>query len=148
MNTHYRDDYATCEKTNAELRVYSPALPADAMTGLLHLEPTSTQPRRERETRGDQVVRGRDHGWFLNSEGHVDSRDVRRHVDWLLDRIVPVAEQLRELLRMDPHAKAAVCCLWVSASGHGGPVLSGPQLTRLAELGLDIWFDVYFSNDE
>ena len=35
-------------------------------------------------------------------------------------------------------------CYWVSATGHGGPMLWAEQLGRLAEYGLELWFDVYF----
>jgi hypothetical protein len=37
--------------------------------------------------------------------------------------------------------KIDICCLWFSESGHGGPTLSPQQLSKLGELGIDLWFD-------
>jgi hypothetical protein len=86
------------------------------------------------------------HGWFLSSDGEVESRDVRLHLDWLLSRIAPQAEAIlalqREGCRMD------VSCYWVSASGHGGPSVRPAQMGELARLGLELWFDVYLGGGE
>ena len=55
------------------------------------LTPSQTQL----ETRSGRRL----HVWFLGTRGNVDSRDSRRHIDWLLDRIEPSSEAFRDLLR-------------------------------------------------
>ena len=76
----------------------------------------------------------------------VESRDVRRHLDWLLSRIDPRADAIHSLrsdgCRMD------VSCFWVSASGHGGPSVLPAQMGPLARLGLELWFDIYLGDSQ
>jgi hypothetical protein len=35
----------------------------------------------------------------------------------------------------------------MSASGHGGPMLSPETMGRLSDLGVGIWFDIYFHGE-
>jgi hypothetical protein len=86
-------------------------------------------------------------GWFLSSEDKVASKDVRRHLDWLLDLIWPARLPLADL-QQTSGVKIDVNCVWWSASGHGGPTLWPEQMGRLAELGLECGFDVYFFGEE
>ena len=81
-------------------------------------------------------------GWFLESDGHVQSRDARRHLDWLLSQLVGKSHVFTQL--MAEGNTVDVCCKWDSV-GQGGPLLSSPQLEGLAQLGLELWFDVYFA---
>jgi hypothetical protein len=131
--TDYDDEYSTCRATYATLRLYLVDLTPDAVTERLGLRPTESQT----QTRSAKHL----HAWFLCSAGQVDSREVRRHIDWILDQITPVVSPFRDLIARG--VKADVACCWVSASGHGGPTLSPIQMRRLAELGLECWFDVY-----
>lgn len=34
---------------------------------------------------------------------------------------------------------------WDSEAGHGGPTLPPALLQRLGNLGIELWFDIYFS---
>jgi hypothetical protein len=112
------------------------------VTRLLGVEPTGTQKRGQPLQKG--VIRTG--GWFLTTEGAVASRDVCRHLDWLLDRLVGRGEALRQL--QEQGCRLDLSCSWVSASGHGGPTLYAATLTHLAELGIEVGFDVYFDGRE
>ena len=125
----YVDDYAACEFTCAKLVVVAVGQPSSVVSERLGLEPTA-------------VSGGGAHLAF-SSERVVASRDVRRHLDWLLDRIEPVAPALRDLQR-DPDVRTSVRCVWWSKGAHGGPTLWPEQLVRLAALGLELGFDVCF----
>jgi hypothetical protein len=131
---NYDDDYPTCERTFATIRVLG--VPPSEVSRILKLEPTSSQSASNDPPR-------RQHGWFLSSKESVNSRDVRRHLDWCLDRLVSGREALYELRQAG--ASVDISCYWLSAGGHGGPILSASQALRLAELNLDCGFDVYFT---
>ena len=144
----YDDEYATCARTYATLCVYPPAEvdPAE-VTARLGLEPTSSQRRGELRPPPSRRAPPRAwscSAWFLTSDGAIESRDGRCHVDWLLDRVGHRALTLAELRTVG--CETLLSCYWVSASGHGGPMLSPEQLGRLAECGLEVWFDVYFTS--
>lgn len=142
-NTVYSDDYATCEQTYATVRIYD--VDSDHVTNLLGIIPSSSQPGGRISVRGGESAK-RPKGWFLSTEGAIESRDVRRHLDWLLDKLMPQRDALAELRRRG--ATVDICCYWLSASGHGGPTISPAQSAKLAALGIDCWFDVYFTEDD
>jgi hypothetical protein len=128
----YVDDYGTCERTFATLRIYPPGqVELELVSTLLGLAPSSKNEAKP-------GVRG----WFLSTEGEVSSQDVRRHIDWILERVQPCASGLRQLQEMG--AATDVFCYWLSRFGHGGPALSPQQTGLLAKLRLDRGFDVYF----
>jgi len=128
----YIDDYGTCERTFATLRIYPPAqVELELVSALLGSVPTSKNEKKP-------GLRG----WFLSTEGEVSSRGVRRHIDWILERVQPYASGLQRLQEMG--SATDVFCYWLSRSGHGGPTLSPQQTAVLSQLQLDCVFDVYF----
>ena len=137
------DEYPTCARTYATLRIYPEQLDPAEVTARLGIRPSSWQRRCEVCNAGSkQAIPAKIHGWFLTTEGVVASHDVRLHLDWLLARLGPKADALRALradgCRMD------VSCYRLSRSGHGGPTVTPAQMGRLALFGLELWFDVYF----
>lgn len=139
---NYDDAYPTCSETHVTLRVFPGELGTPTVTSALGLEPTSTQLARQRvENPPGPASAALPAGWFLSSEGIVASKDARRHLDWLLDQLVPRAGSLLQLRSRG--ASMDVSCFWASAHGHGGPTVSSSQSSKLAALGLDLWFDVY-----
>ena len=139
--------YETCDYTYAELRIYPDSQSADEITGILGISPTQSQDKGSLLVKNERTRKIPRTGWFLSSEGRVDSRDVRDHLNWLIDTLVPVADELR-LLQAQDGMKMTISCTWWSATGHGGPVLWPEQMKALAELNLECSFDVYFSDSE
>ena len=139
-------DYPTCARTFATLRIYPESIDPDEVTARLALEPSRIQRKGDPLTRSKQPILAKMHGWFLTTEGAIDSQDVRKHLDWLLERLTPRAEALRSLqvggCSMD------ISCYWSSFSGHGGPSIRAAQMRELGRLGLEVWFDVYFAGDQ
>ena len=138
--TAYDDAYATCESTFAWLRVMSEDLQSDSVTSLLGIAPTHTQLRGEQRSPAST----RQHkysGWFLESESHVESRDARRHLDWLLAQLQGKAGAIATLKRQGNLVD--VCVRW-NSYGHGGPTLNAQHMAQLGELGIELWFDIYF----
>jgi hypothetical protein len=108
------------------------------------MEPTESQ------NKGDEIptVRGairvaKVTFWSLSSERYVSSKDVRAHLDWLLDRLTNSHHGLREL-QEHHEVGMSVNCVWWSRGGHGGPTLWPEQMRQLAELNLECSFEVQF----
>ncbi|ABW28502.1 DUF4279 domain-containing protein [Acaryochloris marina] len=139
----YNDDYAICEKTYATLRLYPGTKDPHAVTKLLGIQPTFTQRLGDPLSSRRQA---RINGWFLKTEHLIDSLDSRRHIDWLLDQVEPITDRFFALRQAG--CKADISCFWQSLSGHGGPTISPQQSRRLAELNLELWFDVYLGGSE
>ena len=140
--------YATCENTYAKLLIYPGSLGVSVVSDTLKIECTSAYEK------GKKIVNliGRTRVikkslWVLSSEGHVASRDLRHHLNWLIDKLEINRFGLAKLQRSDG-LKMAVSCIWWSALGHSGPVLWPEQMKALADLNLECSFDVYFFGDD
>jgi hypothetical protein len=142
------DDYGTCARTCATLLIYPVRTDPETITRRLGIEPTQWQckggPMASSLRRPPRIAEI--DLWSLSTKGRVESRDSRRHVDWLLDRIDEKAGELRSL--QEEGARIAVSCFWLSLSGHGGPTISPAQMRRLGALNIELWFDVCFVGDD
>jgi hypothetical protein len=85
-------------------------------------------------------------GWFLSTKGKLRSKDSRRHLDWLLDKIEPASENILALQKQG--MVMDITCFWGSASGDGGPTISPEQMARLVKMNLEVWWDVYFEGED
>ena len=126
MNNTYDDNYSTCANTYATLRIYGQS---SDVAEKLNLAPTRTSKEEDLN------------GYFYSTKNIVESKDVRRHVDYLIEKFNAKVEILNEI--QSEGSKIDIMCYWLSESGHGGPTLSPKQLTELAKLNIEIWFDVY-----
>lgn len=143
----YDDEYPTCAVTYATLWIYPGEMDPSSVTERLGIEPTGWQRRGEATQEAGRRPRVAPiNGWFLRSRGHVESRDSRRHVDWLLERLEPKADAIRSL--QEAGCEMDLACYWVTRSGHGGPTIPPAQMRRLAQLNLMLWFDFYGPFDE
>lgn len=138
----YDDDYPTCVETFATLRFYHTDSSPDAVTEALDVPPSKFQVNGMNIFNGMEVRRPIS-GWFLCSKGEVESKDVRRHVDWIIDQIRGSESRIESLHNQG--WRSDINCYWLSI-GHGGPMLDPPQMADLAKLNLTCGFDVY-SND-
>ncbi len=145
----YNDEYQSCERTCAKLRIYGGELTPHEITEILGIMPTSCITRGESSVPNSlgRSVTHRLNGWFLSSEEHVKSLDLRRHLDWLINSISPHSNQLK-ILQDYPGVAVDVTCIWWSKSGHGGPTLWPLQMQPLAELNLECRFEISFYGDE
>ena len=138
----YDDGYPTCAKTYSTLLIYPGEIDPAVITDRLGIEPSSWQRRGEVAERADRPPRvATIHSWFLTSKDQVDSRDSRRHIDWLLARVASKAEAIRSLQELG--CRLTISCYWLSRSGHGGPIIPASQMRKLGELNLELWLDVY-----
>lgn len=122
----YDDEYPTCEKTSASFRVILHGIDSAQVTRMLNLSPDFEGPKV----------------WYITTEKCVNSKDVRRHIDWLLSCLEGKKTAIRRLRRTG--ADMDVFCYWVSKSGQGGPILGPETMRRLANFELEIGFEIHF----
>lgn len=139
--TPYDDQYPTCNETHAWLRIMHEDLDPDEISCVLGLTPTKVQ-RRGEPVPSKPERRYSKSGWFLKSDGLIQSKDSRRHLDWILNQI---GSKKREMATLHERGYLIDACVyWDSMHGHGGPTISPSQMSVLAALEVEIWFDVYF----
>jgi hypothetical protein len=142
--TPYNDRYPTCERTYAALLIYPEVIKPAEISERLGVAPTRQSVKGVDEATPSGKVRPAPKSlWMLSSEGQVDSLDVRRHLDWLIERLMPARQKLLEL-QLVPGTRMGVNCIWWSAHATGGPTVWPEQMSALAELGLELSFDVSF----
>ena len=79
--------------------------------------------------------------WSISSK-RLTTTSNQRHLSFLLDKLEPSADALRDVMARQG-LEADFFCYWESASGDGGPVLSPGVLRRIAELGASLGYDFY-----
>lgn len=124
------------------MRIYPKTVHPDVITELLGIKPSSTSVAGKKNILGEPIL----NGWFLCTRGKIKSKDSRRHIDWILDKIEPVIEEVRALQKEG--ATIDIMCFWGSAAGNGGPTISPGQMRRLVKLDLEVWWDVYFEGKD
>src|SRR5690606_10870547 len=132
----------SCLETYSTLRIFSKTMPPDEIGRILGIQATRTRAiasgskyRHEREN----------HYWGWSSDSSVQSVDGIEHVRAVISLLQGKAQQLAQLRTAG--CDIDVCCYWVS-SGQGGPFLDNLALTDLSRLGLEIWWDIYFGEEE
>jgi len=137
--------YPTCERTHAVLRIHCGQLSPIRVTEILGLEPTESVKKgvAGKPNKLGLSPIGKVNLWMLDSEGHVDSLDLRDHIDWLLDRIESSSSNLLALRAQG--VVMDVWTIWWSKNGDGGPTIWPSQMRRLAllDLELSIGFSFY-----
>lgn len=136
----YDDNYESCDNTFLTLRVYCDKNNPDEISSLLGIKPTSFQIKGQEigMTKKREI---KINGWFLTTEDLIKSKDCRRHLDYMTSQLIPIKTKLKKLI--NDGAKIDISCFWSSKNGQGGPTLSQKQFLELAELEIDLWFDIY-----
>ena len=128
------DSYGTCELTYADLVIGH--VDPDVITNELGLAPTRSQVKGHPKKSPRGEVMSKITVWVFSSEGQVQSKDLRRHLDWLLEKLIPFSDRLHKLQQF-PGATMAIWCYWESAHGDGGPALWPEQMETMARLNLE-----------
>ena len=138
-------NYPTCEETVVEL-VISTEGTFDEITEILKIRPSEAQNKGQVLTNsiGHPRVAKRTL-WILSSDGEVQSKDVRHHLNWLLDKIEGAASGIKKL-QETPDVIMYVKCVWFAA-GMGGPTLWPEQMEKLAKHNLECTFSFYGPDD-
>lgn len=150
LGNEYSDSYGTCNETYASLIISRGADPPQVVTEQLCLQPTTMRELGQagRWRNGEWLGQAselisRFHIWKLETKGIVESRDSLRHIDYLLEILDGKEDVLVSLAR--DGWKIEICVFWDSKWGHGGPIITPITMSRLAQLGIALWYDVYFT---
>jgi Domain of unknown function (DUF4279) len=143
------DAYQTCERTCTVLRVYPATMHPSVVSETLGIKPTRQVVVGESSPINSLGLSriGKINAWFLSSEDIVESKDMRRHLDWLIAKLQPSSNGLREL-QAKPSIRMSVNCIWWSRFGDGGPALWPEQMRALADLNLECSFAFSDYSDE
>jgi hypothetical protein len=147
MRTHtdYDDTYPTCHYTHAWLRIMSEDMDPGEISKILNIEPSYVQHAGEPRSPESKKLH-KTSGWWISTENQLTSLDARHHLDWLLEHVAGKQKQFA-LLQQRQYLIDA-CVRWDSKSGHGGPTLSPKQMSGFGDLGIEVWFDIYFAGDD
>jgi len=143
---NFCDDYPTCKETSAVLRIFSDEIDPREITRLLRVEPSSIQIKGERKYPNKAEYINKENGWFLDSEDLVESRDLRRHLEWLLNKTNNCHDKLKEL--SSKGAEITIFCPWQSASGQGGPTMDPQQMKVLGDLNIELLFEFWVCDED
>ncbi|UZJ43823.1 DUF4279 domain-containing protein [Marinimicrobium sp. C6131] len=141
----YDDEYPTCAKTDALLRIFSDDKSPSEISGFLGIEPTSSQEKGGLRNPNNPKSKSKVNCWYFGSKADVQSNDSRRHLDWVIERIYPKKKEFIELKQAG--ADISICCIWESSSNHGGPTIDPTQMGPLSELGIPVWWEFWYNYD-
>jgi hypothetical protein len=133
---------------NIALRIYSGDMTPNLVSAALAIDATSAVSVKPiAEPLGcDRFRLGKLNGWFLSSEGRVESRDPRQHLDWFFDRIESIRAKLIPLLQA-PDVRAEVSTIvWSKNGSH--LLLTHGDVSKLAALGIPVWFSYAAYGDD
>jgi len=141
----YDDNYAGCVRTYATLRIYPGDIHPQDVTAKLRVAPSKFWVRDESiavdATQKPKPGAKTMHGWFLTTHGKLASKDTRRHVDVLLEPLLPVSNEITLLQAQG--ANIDIICFWHAAAAQGGPALAPRQLRLLADLNIPIAWNIF-----
>jgi len=132
----------------ATLRFTGDRLEPDRITAILGVEPTKAYRKGEAYLAGPRAgyVTGRTGVWVLATDNVVDSADLDRHLEHLVDLIFRGPDrkqrlkQLHEVMSRDG-LKADVSCFWRGGPGTQPPALSKDAIRKLPQLPAEIETD-------
>lgn len=131
----FRDDYPTCEETFVTLVVASRKMHWGLISASLGMEPTRLNETAKALNPSVPYL------WMFCTQGLVESKDARRHLWYLFSKLEEIEGSLQDL--RDHGCRTEISCFWVSASGHGGPLIDSKTASQLAAYGLDLSFDFF-----
>ena len=132
----------SCIETYATLRIFSADLHPDEIGEILGIEPTKTIPR---DPASKYRPRRECNFWSWETRDRVQSTDNAEHLAAIIKQLEGHSAALQKL--RDMGCQTDISNYWVS-NGQGGPSLDVEMMGVLHELGLSIWWDMYFGSEE
>ena len=120
-------------RTQAYFAIRGDGLIPQRITSELGIKPSSASKKGDTRSTSRGVFTSLWGGWALWSKGHVRDRDVRRHLEYLLRRLEPVAHVI-EKYKSDPSLDVFVRISFEPQNLEGGISVSADLLGRICRL--------------
>jgi Domain of unknown function (DUF4279) len=136
---------ANCEYTHVAFRLGGDRLRPEVIerrTGLVGDFGAEKGRIRPSRREGRPAIKQRTGVWYTTTENRIASTSLERHVLFLLERVEPVAGELRALME-EQGLRADFHCYWVSATGQGGPIVTAETLSRMGAIGATLGFEFH-----
>ena len=135
---------ATIRHVHVEFDLTAPNLDPNEVSLALKIKPTRSARRGDerRNLRGTLLSPHKEGWWQLSSEGKVKSKDINKHFEYLLKKLLPRSETI---LSFAKDGETYFGVLWENTYLYAGngPVLSSQSIKGMAELNARIGFDIY-----
>jgi hypothetical protein len=137
------------QKAFATLRFSGDRLDPDRISAILRVRPTKAWRKGERYFAGRHAgtLLGRTGAWFLATDDLIASRDLLRHLEFLISLLArephdnhECPSQLQELMTRDK-LKAEVSCFWHGEAGEQPPLIPAEMTEKLRALPAEIETD-------
>lgn len=146
--TDMNSEYGTCAICYASIVIYLGTLTSRTVTKLFEVQPTYVVSKDIMTNSGATIFcQSSQQCWVLSSKNKINSKDLRDHVNWILKKIEPRAIIAFHYLQQREDVKMKMHCTWFSREESwmgGGPVLWPEQLEIIADLNLELAFNVFF----
>lgn len=147
--------YKACHDCKSQLLIFPENLHPDKLSYIFNMEPTTKQVKGEyRENFEGKKILIKRSQWFIISEYHVPSKDLREHILWLIPQLkhfgnLPyyLQSRIQEIslpTNFNVEIGMIISCTWNPLQDHGGPMLSSSLMESLAELSTEFAIDIYF----
>jgi hypothetical protein len=133
-----------CSYTDACFRIWGRHLDARDVTARLGIIPSTSFQRGDPGGPNGPWRRGH---WSITTREEGLSCDSQLHIEWLLDRLDPVREELLAIIS-EPGIQADIRCYWESVTGHDGPGFSSSFFRRFAAFNLGLGITLFNSSEE
>ncbi len=142
---------ATIRRVHVEFLLSAPDLDPEEVSSALKIKPTRSAKRGDerRNPRGALLSPHKEGWWELSSEGKVKSKDINKHFEYLLKRLLPHRERILSFAK-DKGGETFFDVLWENTYLYAGngPLLSNQNIKGMAELNAGIGFDIYQINED
>ncbi|MCH9693463.1 MAG: DUF4279 domain-containing protein [Gammaproteobacteria bacterium] len=144
--TDYDDEYATCEETYATFRVFSEKMTPEDISSIIGTEPTKHFQKGDLrfERAPPETRQFHAHGWFYSTRGISPSHDCRRHLDILIQDCLADEAAIKSLQQRGCKTDITVYYVYTQ----GGPTISPKQMRALADVNVEVWWDLYRSDSD
>lgn len=140
----YMNSAQSEERLYVSLTLIGKDLIPEEITSRLEISPDYSFTHGDSHQNGQGKTIVRRHGlWEITSDGReLPSGDIVAQLNWLVDLIEPVRENLSRILE-DKTIQARVSCFWIVPDGRINVEVEPELLSRLASLNVKFWFDIY-----
>lgn len=83
------------------------------------------------------------HGaWHVSSSDNINSKDLIVHINWMIDQLNPVKEELAGIVSQK-EMNSLISCFWIMPQGPNQLQFSPEMLYALSEFGINVEFYFY-----